>query len=471
MRDAVVSPEGYVERCMAGPSHLKVQERRVEAHPEFSLVGARIERVDRPSAGLFALSLGTRDAHATLLVAAAASAPRPGFAIVRERPRGEPADGVVRGLREKLEGGVVDRAWHVRGALGLEVRRADAVWWVEASARGLSCALALEGATPSGDAVTRVAIEADDRFVRAHRRAIAEGARASADAAIRKLRARLVRRIDAIAGDLAAGLAADRRAADAALLVPAAAKAAPGATELVAVDWSSGEARELRLAVDPAKPPRAQLDATFRAAKRLRAGARVAEARAEEARRALAALAEVSVEVARATTVDEIRAALEASARRLPAGVRVELDRPREGPRAAATPTKRAPFRRYLAESGAVVLVGRDARGNDALTVATAKAGDLWLHAKGTTGAHVVVPGFYRGGGLDAGTLVDAATLAAHFSDERAEAIVEIAYCDRRYVRKRRGAAAGLVEVTREKVLALRLEPARLARLLATCDT
>jgi predicted ribosome quality control (RQC) complex YloA/Tae2 family protein len=63
--------------------------------------------------------------------------------------------------------------------------------------------------------------------------------------------------------------------------------------------------------------------------------------------------------------------------------------------------------------------------------------------------------------------LVDAATLAAHFSDARGEAIVEVQYTPRRFVRKPRRSAPGLVVLEREKVIVLRVDPTRVARLLA----
>jgi predicted ribosome quality control (RQC) complex YloA/Tae2 family protein len=113
-------------------------------------------------------------------------------------------------------------------------------------------------------------------------------------------------------------------------------------------------------------------------------------------------------------------------------------------------------------------LVGRDAASNDALTVRVAKPGDLWVHVKGGAGAHVVVPGACRGGAPDGRALVDAATLAAHFSSLRGEPVVDVLYADRRHVRKRKGSAPGAVEAPGAKSLALRVEPERLARLLAS---
>jgi hypothetical protein len=131
--------------------------------------------------------------------------------------------------------------------------------------------------------------------------------------------------------------------------------------------------------------------------------------------------------------------------------------------RPAAAP--RVPYRRFLSADGRPLLVGRGARDNDALTLHYARPHDRWLHARGVPGAHVVIP-LARGEICPDARLLDAATLAAHFSDARGESVVDVQHAERRHVRKPRGSAPGAVVVDRERVLVLRLEPARLARLL-----
>ena len=79
------------------------------------------------------------------------------------------------------------------------------------------------------------------------------------------------------------------------------------------------------------------------------------------------------------------------------------------------------PYRTYLSASGARILVGRAAEKNDALTFHVARPHDLWLHAKNRTGSHVIVP-LEKNGSCPGDVLVDAAHLAAHFSEARGEA-------------------------------------------------
>jgi predicted ribosome quality control (RQC) complex YloA/Tae2 family protein len=111
------------------------------------------------------------------------------------------------------------------------------------------------------------------------------------------------------------------------------------------------------------------------------------------------------------------------------------------------------------------VLVGKGSADNDELTFRIASPHDLWLHAKDRRGAHVIVP-LRKSEALPDGALVDAATLAAHFSDARDEALVDVQYTSRKYVRKMKGGAAGAVVVEREKVLVLRVDKGKVAELL-----
>ncbi len=75
----------------------------------------------------------------------------------------------------------------------------------------------------------------------------------------------------------------------------------------------------------------------------------------------------------------------------------------------------------------------------------------------------MLVPG-PRGKALSQDTLVDAAHLAAHFSNARGESSVEITYTQVKNLR--RAGAPGAVQVTQEKVLGLRVDSDRLKVLL-----
>jgi predicted ribosome quality control (RQC) complex YloA/Tae2 family protein len=114
-----------------------------------------------------------------------------------------------------------------------------------------------------------------------------------------------------------------------------------------------------------------------------------------------------------------------------------------------------------------LVRVGRGARDNDAL-VKDARGNDLWLHARGAVGAHVVIPSSADKGGFDGELVLDAAHLAAHFSSLRGAPRVDVQHTRVKNVRKPGpGAPAGLVLVSQETVLHVRVDEPRLAALLA----
>ena len=104
------------------------------------------------------------------------------------------------------------------------------------------------------------------------------------------------------------------------------------------------------------------------------------------------------------------------------------------------------------------ILVGRNARQNDWLTFERAKSDDLWLHARGHAGSHVVI--LSNGAEVPQTTLEYAASLAAYFSQARAHGAVDVIYTPRKNVHRVRGAGAhpGLVTVREERVV--RVKPA-----------
>ncbi len=128
-----------------------------------------------------------------------------------------------------------------------------------------------------------------------------------------------------------------------------------------------------------------------------------------------------------------------------------------------------SPYKEYTGSGGARIWVGKGSEGNDALTFKVARPQDLWLHARGVPGAHVVVP-MEKGVTLAQEVLLDAAHLALHHSSAKGEPRGEVSYTAAKFVRKQKGGAKGQVLYTRERTLLLRVEPDRLERLLRTAD-
>jgi predicted ribosome quality control (RQC) complex YloA/Tae2 family protein len=114
-------------------------------------------------------------------------------------------------------------------------------------------------------------------------------------------------------------------------------------------------------------------------------------------------------------------------------------------------PEKKIPgTRRYLSSDGFEILVGRAARDNDHLTFKVAKPNDLWLHAADYGGSHIVVRNSTRKE-IPHRTIIEAAQLAAQFSQARKDPKVDVHYTPRKFLSKPKGSAPGLVRLTRFK--------------------
>jgi predicted ribosome quality control (RQC) complex YloA/Tae2 family protein len=104
--------------------------------------------------------------------------------------------------------------------------------------------------------------------------------------------------------------------------------------------------------------------------------------------------------------------------------------------------------RRYRSSDGYEILVGRAAKDNDQLTFKVARAHDLWLHAADYPGSHVIVRNPQRGEDVPHRTIIEAAQLAAHFSQAKRDAKVSVHYTPRKFLSKPKGAAPGLVRMS-----------------------
>ncbi len=108
--------------------------------------------------------------------------------------------------------------------------------------------------------------------------------------------------------------------------------------------------------------------------------------------------------------------------------------------------------RRFISSDGFEILVGKKAVDNDFLTFRVARSMDTWLHAADYPGSHVIVrnPGKKD---IPAKTLIEAARLAAFYSDARELPKAAVRYTQRKFVNKPRKAAPGLVSLSSFKTI------------------
>jgi predicted ribosome quality control (RQC) complex YloA/Tae2 family protein len=108
--------------------------------------------------------------------------------------------------------------------------------------------------------------------------------------------------------------------------------------------------------------------------------------------------------------------------------------------------------RRFRSSDGYEILVGRQARDNDHLTFRLARPHDLWLHAADYPGSHVIVRNSTRAE-IPHRTIVEAAQLAAAYSQARRDSKVDVHYTQRKFLSKPKGAAPGLVRMSSFRTL------------------
>lgn len=95
---------------------------------------------------------------------------------------------------------------------------------------------------------------------------------------------------------------------------------------------------------------------------------------------------------------------------------------------------------------------GKNAKQNDEVTFRIGKRGDLWFHARGVPGAHVVLKLDGRGENPPARVIMEAAMEAARGSGA-SSGVVPVDYTRVQYVNRMKGGRPGQVVYTREKTI------------------
>jgi predicted ribosome quality control (RQC) complex YloA/Tae2 family protein len=119
--------------------------------------------------------------------------------------------------------------------------------------------------------------------------------------------------------------------------------------------------------------------------------------------------------------------------------------------------------RSFISSDGFEILVGKKAKDNDHLSFKIAKSLDLWMHAADYPGSHVVIRNPNRQE-VPNRTLLEAAQLAAFYSQGRTQTKAAVHYTQKKFVNKPRGAAPGLVSLASFKTILVEPRVPDLAR-------
>ncbi|MFO0725702.1 MAG: NFACT RNA binding domain-containing protein [Myxococcota bacterium] len=423
------------------------------------LVGGRIQRVDVIAPAELAIEVRVPGRTLHLLISARPPAPR--LHLLPARPPKTIEPGPLQSLlRKRLEGrpliglGIEDRVIRFSAA-GTELR-------IRLGAGKDAFQLSDPLPRPDDQAEVPTTGPVPEHFPRSEALAAAVAPVVAKDTEI-NLRRRLLSRLDAElkkSRRLLARLDEDAKALDryqdsrtqGELLKTVLPSLKRGQKEATVTDWETGAPRTIPL--DPALDPKGNLERLFARAKKADRGRPRVLARQEEV---LSRHLALEAERARVQAAD-----LEALLRLAEPG-----EESREGP----APSKRMAAidrwsRRFVSLDGHEIRVGRGAAENDRLSFNGARGHDLWLHARGVAGAHVLLR-LQKGESPPQDALLDAAHLAVHYSSAKNEARAEVTYVEARYVRKVKGAPPGAVVYSKDKTMLVRMEEGRLRRLLS----
>ena len=257
------------------------------------------------------------------------------------------------------------------------------------------------------------------------------------------------------------------------LLQAALGKVRRGMQSVEVVNYFDPELTPLRIELDPALGPQENLKRYFKRYEKAKRALPFVKERLSRLESERGALREVQDEIERVDAVEDL-VVLEERARPL-------LKKRRQKGVASAKSLRdqsAGPLgpRRFLSIDGYEVLVGRNARGNDQLSIRLARGNDLFLHVAGRPGAHVVIR-TRTGKTVPQPTLLDAAQLALYYALAEklrriggAEARGEVDYTPAKYVQKPKGARPGLVYLAKHKTLHVQLDLEVIDRLMCSTE-
>ncbi|MEO8166840.1 MAG: NFACT family protein [bacterium] len=181
----------------------------------------------------------------------------------------------------------------------------------------------------------------------------------------------------------------------------------------------------------------------FEKAKRSRSAQEQASGRLREMRTSIAPAEQLLEELEKVRTKDELKEFITKH--------KNELEEFGIGPKSEIK--EHLPFRIFTVDGGFEVWAGKSSKNNDELTMKFAKPNDLWFHARGAAGSHVVLKVNTGKGEPSKKAREQAASIAAYYSKMKNAKQVPVAMTEKKFVRKPKGAAPGSVAVEREKVI------------------
>ena len=209
---------------------------------------------------------------------------------------------------------------------------------------------------------------------------------------------------------------------------------------------------EIDVPLDKKVSPRANMARYFKKAGKLRRGLGVIEKNLERAEKKLSPIETQLSALEKIADLEEFQDYIAANSISIPAAPRKRREERKKKP---------SPFRYFISNSGHKIYVGRSNKENDKLTISQGKGSDFWCHAHGYPGSHVLVP-VPKNTEIDHQTFLDAVNLALYHSRAKTSGAGDVLYTERRHVSKTKGMAPGKVNVSKHRVIHVKLDEERI---------
>ena len=242
----------------------------------------------------------------------------------------------------------------------------------------------------------------------------------------------------------------------------------PHLTTITIQDWDGNA--DVELALDPLyESAAAEADALFAQARKLKRGSAVVQELITQTDHAIEIMKQYQVEL-KAMTSDEtgtiideeqflvVQQKLKDTSKKtnfqLPSlqstSTKSQQKKRRVTSNKSTTSIMETSVRKLMSPGGCVVLVGRNRRGNDYISMHVARGNDIWMHARGRPGAHVVLQSRRGSPPVTQACLDFCANVAAFYSDARTETKTDVTAAEPKHLLKPRGAPLGAVKVREE---------------------
>lgn len=260
------------------------------------------------------------------------------------------------------------------------------------------------------------------------------------EGALATAHAKRARSAEAMLSELTQPSRADRYEAWGHLLMAQATNVGPGRDTIDLPDILTDGAT-VTIPLDPARSAIENAERYYAKARQTRASRQHAEARWESVHTEAEAAGALLERLRTIDRYDDLQTFLDAEK-----PVLARFTRPE------AVGEERLPYRRFEVQ-GWEVRVGKNAKSNQALTTRHSGPHDLWLHARGVPGSHVVIRRPSRTAEVPKHVVEKVAQLAAYYSEAKSQSLAPVIVTERKYVRPIKGGPPGLVRVDREDVV------------------